>query len=73
MAKDEPWINERLQACKKAHSTVTDAAIARLKILLEGKLGERQLTQSELLSTAAQLMDDMSTPPAPKTEGGNAT
>ena len=72
MAKDEPWIKERLQACSKVHATVTDAAITRLKMLLEGKLGDRPLTQSELFSTAAQLMADMSTPPVSKTEGGNA-
>jgi len=72
MAKDEQWINERLQACSKAHTTVTDAAIAQLKMLLEGKLGNRPLTQSELLSAAAQLMADMSTPPVSKTEDGNA-
>jgi hypothetical protein len=72
MAKDEQWINERLQACRKTHTTVTDAAVAQLKLLLEGKLGDHPLTQSELLSTAAQLMTDMSTPPVSKTEGGNA-
>jgi hypothetical protein len=72
MPQDEPWINERLQACK-THIIVTDAAITRLKMLLEGKLGDRPLTQSELLSTAAQLMADMSTPPTQKTEDVNAT
>ena len=72
MPKDEPWIGERLQKCKNVHTSVTDSAVARLKALLEGDLGERPLTKSELTATAAQLMADMSTPPVSKTEGGNA-
>jgi hypothetical protein len=72
MHKDESWIGERLQQCVKTHASVTDAAVARLKELLEGKAHERQLTQGELLATAAQLMQDMVKPAAPVDGGGNA-
>lgn len=72
MPKDESWIDERLQQCAKLHTNVTDTAVARLKSLLEGKAHERSLTQGELLSTAAQLMQDMVKLPAPTGGGGNA-
>jgi hypothetical protein len=71
MSKDETWIGKQLQECKSTHESVTDSTVARLKDLLEGKLGERPLTHSEMTATAAQLMDDMSKPVTPKTEGGN--
>ncbi len=72
MLKDESWIGERLQQCAKTHATVTDAAVARLKTILEGEAHERLLTQGELLSTAAQLMRDMVKPVALTDGGGNA-
>ncbi|MGO8836879.1 MAG: hypothetical protein ACLQAH_14235 [Limisphaerales bacterium] len=72
MHKEESWIGERLQQCVKTHASVTDAAVARLKELLEGKSHERQLTQGELLATAAQLMQDMVKPVAPVDGGENA-
>ncbi|HXR05091.1 MAG TPA: hypothetical protein VN836_10335 [Verrucomicrobiae bacterium] len=72
MPKDESWIDERLQRCVKVHASVTDATVARLKNLLEGKAQERSLTQGELSATAAQLMQDMVEPPVPIGGGGNA-
>jgi hypothetical protein len=72
MAENKPWIDERLQQCVKTHASVTDAAVARLKGLLEGEAHERLLTQGELLATATQLMDDMVKPDAPKAGGANA-
>ena len=72
MAKDETWIGERLQQCVKTHASVTEAAVARLKGLLEGEAHERLLTQGELLATAAQLMQDMVKSVAPTDGGGNA-
>lgn len=72
MPKDESWIGERLQKCVKTHESVTDAAVARLKGLLEGEAHERPLTQGELLATAAQLMEDMVKPVVPMDGGGNA-
>ena len=72
MDKDESWIGKRLQQCVKTHASVTDVAVARLEDLLEGKAHERQLTQGELLATAAQLMQDMVKPVAPMPGGENA-
>jgi hypothetical protein len=72
MPKDESWIGERLQQCVKTHASVTDAAVARLKGLLEGEAHERPLTQGELLATAAQLVQDMVKPVMPTDGGGNA-
>jgi hypothetical protein len=72
MHKDESRIGERLQQCVKTHASVTDAAVARLKDLLEGEAHERLLTQGELLATAAQLMQDMVKPVAQTSGGGNA-
>lgn len=72
MQKDESWIDVRLQQCVKAHVPVTDAAVARLKGLLEGEAHERQLTQGELSATALQLMKDMVKPAALNAGGGNA-
>src|SRR5438132_14024589 len=62
MPKDESWIDGRLQQCAKTHASVTEAAVARLKGLLEGEAHERPLAQGELLATAAQLIEDMMTP-----------
>lgn len=72
MPKDESWIVERLQQCAKANSSVTGDVVARLKSLLEGKAQERSLTQTELLSTATQLMQDMVKPSESTVGGGNA-
>jgi len=72
MPKDESWMDERLQRCAKAYPLVTDAAVARLKSLLEGEAHERPLTQGELLATATQLMDDMVEPVDPVDGGENA-
>lgn len=72
MPKDESWMDERLQQCAKAHPSITDAAVARLKTLIQGEAQERPLTQGELLATAAQLMEDMMKPVAPIDGGGNA-
>ena len=72
MHKGESWIGERLEHCVKTHASVTDAAVARLKGLLEGEAHERLLTQGELLATAAQLMQEMVKPVAPANGGGNA-
>ena len=72
MPKGESWMDERMQQCVKAHPSVTDAAVARLKTLIEGETHERSLTQGELLATAAQLMEDMVKPVAPIDGGGNA-
>jgi hypothetical protein len=72
MLKDESWIDERLKQCAKAYPSVTDAAVARLRTLLEGEAHERPLTQGELLATAAQLMGDMVKPVTPIDGGRNA-
>jgi hypothetical protein len=72
MPKDELWIDERLQQCTKTHANMTEAAVARLKRLLEGEAHERSLTQGELSSTAAQLMQDMVKLVAPTDGGRNA-
>jgi hypothetical protein len=72
MPNDETWIEERLQQAAKTYTFVTDAAVARLKGLLEGEAQERPLTQGELLGTAAQLMQDMVKPVIPPDGGGNA-
>ena len=72
MHEDESGIGTRLQQCVQAHASVTDAAITRLKGLLEGAAQERLLTQGELSARASQLMADMMKPVPPKAEGRNA-
>ena len=66
MSKDEDWIDKRVGAAKKAHPSVTDGVMTRIKGLLKGKISERKLSTTELAETANVLVADMSISSSPK-------
>jgi hypothetical protein len=67
MTNDFGWITARITEARKGHVFVTDAVSARMTELLSGQLTERQLTPTELISVAEELIAHM-VPPTPKAE-----
>ena len=66
MSKEEDWIDKRVSTAKKAHSSVTDEVLTRMKGLLKGKISERKLSSTELAETADLLIAGMSVSSSPK-------
>ena len=62
----DQWISSLLKAAKKDNPMVADGVFARLEILLEGQLSERDLTPTNLKAVATQLIGDtVPKPPQP--------
>ncbi len=59
MSNGEDWIDRRVDDAKKVHTVVTDAVTIRIKQLLCGHLGDRQLRSTELASLAKTLLSYM--------------
>ena len=63
----DQWVSSLLKAARKDNSLVAEAVFARLEILLEGHLSERDLTPTNLKAVATQLIGDtVPKPPEPE-------
>ena len=63
----DQWVSPLLKAARKDNSLVAEAVFARLEILLEGQLSERDLTPTNLKAVATQLIGDtVPKPPEPE-------
>ena len=63
----DQWVSSLLEAAKKDNLMVADGVVARLEILLEGQLSERDLTPTNLKAVATQLIGDtVPKPPEPE-------
>ena len=61
------WVSSLLKAARKDNPLVADGVFARLRILLEGQLSERDLTPTNLKTVATQLIGDtVPKPPEPE-------
>lgn len=59
MSSNGDWIDVRIAESRGQHPLVPDPVSVRMKELLKGQLGERQLTKSELANVARQLIAGM--------------
>ena len=64
---DDQWVSSLLRAARKDNPLVADSVFARLELLFEGQLTERDLTPTNLKAVATQLIGDMvPKPPEPE-------
>lgn len=63
MPEQSEWVAKRTADAKSAHPGVTDAAVARIEKMLNGKLQERPLSNAERASLARDLLEEMMPPP----------
>lgn len=59
MSNRKNWVGVRVNEAKRGHSLVTGVAEDRIKELLTGFGGERQLRASELTEIASLLVADL--------------
>ena len=63
----DQWVSSLLKAARKDNPLVADGVFARLRVLLEGQLSERDLTPTNLKTVATQLIGDtVPKPPEPE-------
>ncbi len=61
------WVSSLLKASREDNPLVAGEVFARLEILLEGQLSERDLTSTNLKAVATQLIGDtVPKPPEPE-------
>ena len=65
--RGDQWVSSLLKAARKDNPLVADSVFARLEILFEGQLTERDLTPTNLKTVATQLIGDtVPKPPEPE-------
>lgn len=67
MVNEFSWITALITEAVKLHPTVTEAASARIEVLLNGQFSERQVPRTQLTKAATELIADM-VPAPPKIE-----
>jgi hypothetical protein len=67
MSNDDHWIRIRITEVRARHPLVTEAVSSRMAEVLEGRLGEQKLSQTELATLASALIADM-VPEPPATD-----
>ena len=72
MLKDEAWIATCVTDAHKAHASVTNTAVNRIRDLLGGKLVDRHVPTGELEGIARALLSDVTPPSVTKTGTANA-
>jgi len=63
MTHNSDWVTVLVTDARQRHASVTEAVAARIHDMLNGQLGERQLTSTELEHLAEALIMDMTRAP----------
>ena len=63
----DQWVSSLLKASRENNPLVADKVFARLEVLLQGQLSERDLTPANLKAVANQLIGD-TVPKPPESE-----
>ncbi len=70
MPKDESWVGKLLSEVVHSHPLMTEAAVTRIRGLLQGTLSEHPLSPKALAEVARALINDMSILSDPTKEDG---
>ena len=58
------WVSHLINEARNSNPLVVDGVFARMELLLQGEMGERDLTSTNLKTVATQLIGDMVPNPA---------